>query len=231
MDKGKSNLTGETYSDRLSEKGNFIYEREELIISGPLPISFRINYSSMEEWPGGCMGEGWRHNFETRLRIEKTGGLTVCRADGKELPCQKMPGGLYASVLEDRRGKLIKEKHGYRYCDESGMSYVFDQEGKAMHTNDRNGNTVTFSHDQYGRLTSAKSANGELTYGYNRSGYLATITDHAGRKVTLCYNYGKLWKLIDPLCHICTYSYNWNGKLESVTALHTTTDPLTGAIP
>lgn len=51
--------------------GNFIYEKEELIISGKSRLSFHIFYNSMDKNGKSSLGDGWRHNYEILIKKEK----------------------------------------------------------------------------------------------------------------------------------------------------------------
>lgn len=64
-----------------------------------------------------------------------------------------------------------------------------------------------------------KSSNGgEYFYSYNAEGYMIGVCDHVGRKVHLRYRYGKLYQYVDACGYVYTYTYNENGKLDSITA-------------
>lgn len=209
--------------------GNFIYEKEDLVIFGITQLSFHLFYNSLEEDRGGCLGEGWHHNFELYIRKEEGGRrLSVCMGDGRELPYERTLGNLYVPVFGDG-GVLKREDNGYRYSAPSGApngvtdgvpsgtEYFFGADGLLLERKDKNGNTDLFTHDGQGRLIKAEGANGgELRYHYNKEGKLICVQDHTGREARLWYRYGKLWKFINAAGQTYTYLYNENGKLESV---------------
>lgn len=89
--------------------GNFIYEKEELIIPGISRLSFKIFYNSMDETLGS-IGEGWHHSHEIYIRREKAGMLTICQGDGKEISYRALTGGLYAPMMGDKG--LLTENRG-----------------------------------------------------------------------------------------------------------------------
>lgn len=195
--------------------GNFIYEKEELIIPGITRMSFKIFYNSMDKG-GGSIGKGWYHNHEMHIRKEGIGSLFLCQGDGKEIPYRALTGGLYVPVLGDK-GMLAETKEGFRYVDGAGKEYVFSPEGWLLTRKDKNGNADIYTRDAGGRVASVKGANGgELLFTYNKEGYLIRVKDHTGREVRLWYRYGKLWKFVNPLGHAYIYEYNENGKLKSV---------------
>lgn len=194
--------------------GNFIYEREGLIIPGTTQLSFRIFYNAMDRDTERSLGRGWHHNNDVYIKSDGQ-FFYICLEDGREL--------LYECGLNHRYlpvngtvGTLEKEKDGFLYCDKEGIKYFFEEDGKLIARKDRNGNTDTFAYDD-GQLVKVSGANGgELKYFYNKEGKLIKIQDHTGREIQLWYQYGNLCKLITELDHIYTYQYNENGKLESV---------------
>ena len=195
--------------------GNFLYEKEDLIIPGMTRLSFKASYNSMDE-TRGSMGEGWHHNHETCLRREKAGMLTLCRGDGKEIPYRPLAGGLYAPVMGDK-GLLAESSGGWRYVDGEGEEHIFSPEGRLLVHKDKKGSTRTYTYNEKGQVTSVEGAGGiRLLFRYNKENNLISVKDHTDREVRLWYRYGKLWKFVNALEYEYTYGYNENGKLESV---------------
>ena len=62
--------------------GNFIYEKEDLVIPGITTLSFKICSNSMDKG-GGSSGKGWHHNHEMYIHREKNGMVQICRGMGK----------------------------------------------------------------------------------------------------------------------------------------------------
>ena len=197
--------------------GNFIYEKEELIISGKSRLSFHIFYNSMDKNGKSSLGDGWRHNYEILIKKEKDGGfIKICLGDGHEIPYRPTADDLYLPIFGDV-GVVKKEKEGFSYYLPEDIEYRFDQEGRLLTKKDSNGNIDVFEHNEKGQLKRVRGANGgELFYIYNKEGNLICVKDHAGREVKIWYRYGKLWKYVTSLGHTYTYTYNENGKLDSV---------------
>lgn len=63
--------------------GNFIYEKEELQISGRMPLSFHRFYNALEEQEGS-LGTGWIHNYEVHLKIEDETSCVLCKEEGAQ---------------------------------------------------------------------------------------------------------------------------------------------------
>ncbi len=197
--------------------GNYIYEKEALVIPGIVPLSFRIFYNSMEDGDGGCIGSGWHHNYEMHVRYkDDEKRVYLCLADGRELPYCCTPGDIYVPLFGNT-GLLKKKTNGFLYCDTEGVEYIFDKGGQLVSRKEKNGNVDSFIYNEENQLIEVAGANGgKLVYIYNKEGNLICVKDHAGREVQLWYRYRKLWKFVNASGYTYVYDYNENGKLESV---------------
>ncbi len=197
--------------------GNFIYEKEDLVIHGITTLSFHITYNSMEEYSGGALGEGWHHNYEISVDDKGDGMLELHLGDGRVVPYRRSIGNLYTPLLKGI-GLIKQEPNGYHYATGQGMEYTFDKQGRLLTRKDRNGNTDRFVYNSSGQLCEARGANGGiLYYRYNKEGNLYHVSDHTGREVCLRYSYRVLQQYINPSGQTYTYQYNENLRLESVT--------------
>ena len=196
--------------------GNFVYEKEDLIIRGITKLPFHVTYASMGENKGGSLGAGWHHNYEIFIEEAKGGVLWLHLGGGQMIPCMRSLGDVYE--LAGTAGLLRKETDGYRYVSGNGMEYQFDQYGKIVERKDREGNTDTFQYNKDGQLAQVNGANGgSLYYEYNKEGNLYRVSDHTGREVRLCYRYRVLCQFINSSGQSYTYQYNENLRLESLT--------------
>ncbi|MEZ3490806.1 MAG: DUF4280 domain-containing protein, partial [Lachnospiraceae bacterium] len=197
--------------------GNFIYEKEDLVIHGITTLSFHITYNSMEEYSGGSLGEGWHHNYEISVDDKGDGMLDLHLGDGRVVPYRRSIGNLYTPLLKGI-GLIKQEPDGYHYAAGKEMEYTFDKKGRLLARKDRNGNTDRFVYNSSGQLCEARGANGGiLYYRYNKEGNLYHVSDHTGREVCLRYSYRVLQQYINPSGQTYTYQYNENLRLESVT--------------
>ena len=197
--------------------GNFIYEKEDLVIHGITTLSFHITYNSMEEYSGGALGEGWHHNYEISVDDKGDGMLDLHLGDGRVVPYRRSIGNLYTPLLKGI-GLIKQEPDGYHYAAGQGMEYTFDKQGRLLARKDRSGNTDRFVYNSSGQLCEARGANGGiLYYRYNKEGNLYHVSDHTGREVRLRYSYRVLQQYINPSGQAYTYQYNENLRLESVT--------------
>ena len=195
--------------------GNFIYEKEDLVIRGIIKLSFRMTYCSMAGNCGGCLGEGWHHNYEIFIEEKETGILYLHLGNGQIVPGIKNVGNLY--VLSGISGLLKKEDGGYRYVNGAGLEYYFDKDGRITQRKDRYGNADSFLYDKSGQLIEVRGANGGiLHYEYNNEGNLYRVSDHTGREVRIGYCYRVLCQFINSSGQEYTYHYNENLRLKSV---------------
>jgi len=197
--------------------GNYIYEKEDLVINGNMPLSFQLFYNAMDCGDQQVLGEGWNHNYGVRLiKIKEEELLGIVLEDGRELPyCRKL-GDSYAPVMGDG-GILSRSENGYQLETEDGTVYEFDQEGKLYSQKDRNGNKRKFTYNSDGLLECVDNGTGgRLNYTYNKERKLIYVEDHTGRKISLIYQYGKLRWFTNSMGNTYTYEYNENGKLNGI---------------
>lgn len=196
--------------------GNFLYEKEDLVIPGMTKMSFHIFYNSLEEGKGTCLGMGWHHNYEIFIEQRAEGIEHLHLGDGRELLFQRSIGNVYLPVFGGV-GLLRKDADGYCYVL-GNQELIFGRDGLLRTATDKNGNANIFSYNEQGQLEQVVGANGGvLNYQYNKEGNIYRIYDHTGREVYLWYSYGLLRKFQNSMGYIYSYEYNENGRLESVT--------------
>lgn len=196
--------------------GNYVYEKEDLIVRGGMPLSFHLFYNAMGGVEQGNLGDGWSTNYGVYLKKEFGDKLlSLILEDGHCAPYGQGPDGEYISVMGDG-GAIIKSNTGYLYEHEQGIIYEFDHDGKMVKQRDKNGNFRVFIYEN-GFLKKVKNSSGAwLYYIYNDEKKLIYVDDHTGRRVCLRYQYGKLRRYIDSGNNTYIYEYNENGKLAEV---------------
>lgn len=195
--------------------GNFIYEKEDLMIGGISKLFFHMVYYSAGKNQGGSIGEGWHHNYEIFVEKKDAGILCLHLGDGQNILCKQTIGDIY--MLDGTTGFLKRNADGYCYVSGRNVEYLFDKDGRIIERKNGNGNTDTFSYNKAGQLIEVHGANGGvLYYDYNREGNLYRVSDHTGRQIQLCYSYRVLRKFINSSGQEYIYQYNENMCLESV---------------
>ena len=66
--------------------GSYIYEKEDLVSGGKMPLSFKMFYNSMDCGEQGDLGSGWSHNYGVCLKQVDGDLHSVVLEDGKEAP-------------------------------------------------------------------------------------------------------------------------------------------------
>jgi RHS repeat-associated protein len=145
----------------------------------------------------GPFGYGWTFNFGASLSVNGTTKVvTVTNANGSTASFTPTEGGAYSAAPWVQATLLLNGEGNYIYTLPDQRVLTFNSSGVLQKLADRNGNTTT------------------LSYG---SGHLETITDPAGRKLTLAYNgEGLIESAKDPMGHVVKYTYE-SKNLASVT--------------
>ncbi|MDA6840401.1 RHS repeat protein, partial [Escherichia coli] len=79
---------------------------------------------------------------------------------------------------------------------------------------------VTSSYNETGRVTEVSSAEGTIDYQYNGQGYLVSVTNMNGDKVSYTYDaYGNRTSMTYPDGRMVSYTYDAMNRMTSVTGL------------
>ena len=194
--------------------GNFIYEHEDLKVAGEIPLSFHRYYNSKDSRTG-VLGGCFLHNYQIALEKEADGTIGVRLADG-QINYHDKKGQEY--IARNTALEFLKEtEQGYILVHPGQENISFDQEGKMLRKEDRNGRGISFFYCEDGKLKKAETDNGSsLTYCYNQMGQLKKVTDHTGRSVLLQYEEEKLKKVITASGAEYVYRYGENGRITEV---------------
>ena len=194
--------------------GNFIYEHEDLKVAGEIPLSFHRYYNSKDSRTG-VLGRCFLHNYQIALEKEADGTIGVRLADG-QINYHDNKGQEY--IARNTALEFLKEtEQGYILVHPGQENISFDQEGKMLRKEDRNGRGISFFYCEDGKLKKAETDNGSsLTYCYNQMGQLKKVTDHTGRSVLLQYEEEKLKKVITASGAEYVYRYGENGRITEV---------------
>lgn len=195
--------------------GNFVYEKEDLVVSGAVPLKFRRFYNRIDE-RSGVMGKGWRHNYEIRLIMEED-RYVLLKGDGQEETYLREENG-EAAPLFGMPGRLRRTEDGYEYQTWNNQEYVFDQEGRLVQTREKNKKRLGFSYDSQRRLVRVSNCHGAwLDYQYDRNtGMLVQVRDHTGRKIALSYELGRLKEVRNGTEDRYQYDYDKEKRLYRI---------------
>lgn len=193
--------------------GNYIYEKEFLLIDGTIPLEFHVFYNGLQE-NAGILGKGWNHNYETRLHSD--GDMVyISRGDGYQQTFYKAAEQRYIGF----NGTFdVLEENGdtYRLKNKEGEVLTFSNSGLLLTKKNTDGEGLTFTYRQDGRLEKAENQAGDhLIFKYDRE-HLIRVRDHTGRALDLGYSGGLLDEIVNPAGEKLHYGYTPEGKLSSI---------------
>jgi YD repeat-containing protein len=196
--------------------GNETTTQTDLVVGGRGPaLNLIRTYNShlaAKQTKAGPFGFGWTGSYSAHLELTYGGAAaTVYQDDGSTVTFTRPGKGLLGEGGEELtfnpagpwsapsglvEATLADEGSGYVYTLPNQIVLHFNEHGELTSEADRDGNT--------------------LTMGYE-SGHLVSVTDAAGRKLTLAYNAeGEVESAKDPMGHTIKYVYE-GGNLKSVT--------------
>jgi RHS repeat-associated protein len=193
-------------------------------------LSFTLSYSSSSlaiERYSALMGYGWTNNHDIRLifpsdNLGETGYILFKSDSANQYRFKDNGDGTYTTdagifaALTRQNGTPVT----YTLIDTSQNVYTFNANGKITAWTNALGFYWSYAYDETGRLRRVTDDTGLrfLEFGYDAQNRIHTVTDHAGRSVTLGYNpSGDLTSLIDVLNHTWTYTYDAAHHLRLVT--------------
>jgi YD repeat-containing protein len=155
------------------------------------------------------MGKGW--DFSGNISVETSGNDVIIHdGDGRADKFYRQSGGTYTCREFFREGSLSGQTFTLTFADKGRWVFrpfnAATAPGKIAQSIDRNGNTMTYAYNGTGQLTTVTDAlNRAVQFAYNGSGLLTSVTDFAGRVVT--------------------YTYDGNGNLATMTTPAVTGTP------
>jgi len=200
--------------------GEFNYTNEDFLIPGRgINIAVSHLYKSRRAY-NGRWGYGWFINYDTKIRRLENDNLLLIDEAGRKNEYVKngtvydSPKGFDDILTENTDGT-------YTRTLKNGITYDFNVNGALVGIADRNGNALTLTYDDEGKLPiTGKSQffvsqeTGVLAYDYK----LTQVSDSSGRTLTFSYNEkGRLEKMTDPEGREITYIYDENDNLIKIT--------------
>ncbi len=181
-----------------SYAGNLFYERQDIFVPGRglnLDLTFYYNSSQQRDWGYGF---GWSNIYNIVLEFKTGAQYVVTWGDGRQDIFVKQgndfipPSNVYHKLEQ-------YEPNKYRLTTKHGLKYFFEGFNRVSKIEDRNGNTLVFTYNQYG---------------------INNITDPSGRVLQFVWQNARMTKIVmafnsPPLNW--DYTYNNKGNLEKVT--------------
>jgi RHS repeat-associated protein len=165
-------------------------------------------------------GAGWSLDAVQRLWpvtggviLELPGGTSLWFANGGTSGTFVTPAGDF-STLAQNTGTGV-----YTRTMKDGTKINFDSTGKQTSVVDRNGTTLTFAYNASNLLSTITDAYNQVTsFSYNAQNRVSTIQDPANRVVSLGYDASnRLTSIADPDGALWTYGYDSANRMTTLT--------------
>ena len=152
---------------------------------------------------------------EKMLGTEADGTIGVRLADG-QINYHDKKGQEY--IARNTALEFLKEtEQGYILVHPGQENISFDQEGKMLRKEDRNGRGISFFYCEDGKLKKAETDNGSsLTYCYNQRGQLEEVKDWLGTTKIAMDEAGRIASVTDPYGKTVGYEWGSMGKRTAV---------------
>lgn len=212
---GPKNCDDITTKPVVVATGNKVLSELDFAVTstGVSPLSLTRSYDKQNSIKG-MFGANWVSNIEQSLSFEFNG--TQCRSPLSGLPSCSTSGQTITKVLAIRSNGYAAGLVPFStdiWKDSEGNQV--QRVGSEWRLTTRQGGTEVY--DTYGRpLTIKDSRSVGLTYSYNGSNQLATITHTSGRSIGLTWTGNKVTTITAPNSKAYTYGYNAGGYLTSV---------------
>ena len=201
--------------------GSLTYERTDLREEGAKPLAFTATYRSRNAGKDYGLGHGWSHNHMYSLLFGHASAMALL-PDGKKAYFRLGYDGQWAA----REGSEFsfypqgeEGQEGFLMTSKAGAAYLFDSEGRISSITEKDGEVTEYAYSPQGRLETAASRAGQLTFAYTPENRISEVTDSSGRHVK--YFYDGAGDLIssencEETDNTLNYAYDGNHCLETV---------------
>lgn len=224
LDKAGMNPLAYTSWPVNTASGSLTETATDLKLAGPgIPFAWSRTYNSRDT-TSGALGPGWSHPFEAKLTVidQTTGELEYRAGSGQRTRFTKTSGGgtglaNYAAKGFDGALKRLTD-NTYQIVTRDQRTFKFDTSGALTQMKPRFGPATTLAYTS-GKLSSiTDSAGRTITVAYSGSNptLIEQVTLPDGRYVQYGYTGSSLTSVRDPRGKIWTLSYDGNGRLASI---------------
>ncbi|HOI59658.1 MAG TPA: DUF6531 domain-containing protein, partial [Methanoculleus sp.] len=161
--------------------GNAVETATDLVYPSAhrLGLTFGRTYNSRAE-TSGILGTGWTHTYGATLTppVSPDPYLKVADPTGRARYFTEESAGVYKGAFNDHTRVLVLVNGNYAWYPLDGTVFIFSPAGLLLHIQDIAGNRLSLTYDAQDRpaAVSDASTGRALTFNYNGSGLLATIT-------------------------------------------------------
>ncbi len=177
---------------------------------------FSSTYNSLD---GGVteLGVGWSSSLDAQVRFVDGGVVEVEWVDGRLLRFVDDGTGTFAPPSAFNGELFLTADGGYRIDSYGGSSHLFNAGGQLVQMSNWDGQTVTRSYDDAGRVTAQSSSLGlSLSFSYV-DGLLTTVTTSDGRSLDFTHDAGLVTSWSNPEGETTTFTYGDEGFIATMT--------------
>lgn len=184
----------------------------------PLALEVSLNYRSSIPTAPSTIGNGWSHSYEMSLQNGAQNSKVFWYQGTRRIYINYK--NAYYAPRGDFSTLVLNGNGTWTITEPDGLKRNFDSSGVITSLSDRYGNILTFNYSNTKLSNVTDPSARSVSFGYDPSGKLITITDPNNKGYTLNYPppSGKLDTLTLPGGDYWRYTYNAsNGLLESKT--------------
>jgi RHS repeat-associated protein len=218
---GGSSDSGKRAGDPVDTATGFFYvDKTDMVLAGRIPIvitrTYRTNLNN--QGPFG-IGTSWPYDVHLASPPDGSGDASILVSAGNRQDYfSRVSFTTFASLTSPalRGAELRVDIRRLRFKD--GSFWQFDSTGRLESQTDRNGNVITFSRDNLGRIVRIELfRGGALSISYTDAG-IASIADSIGRQVRYSYDaLGRLETVTDPSGGVTRYTYDSSHRMLTLT--------------
>ena len=201
--------------------GRYTYSAQVVDIGSSNVTTTYSGSTDLLNYSGSAFGAGWTLQGLERIYSESGGVILDLGDDGRTLWFASSgggSGGSYTDPAGEFSTLVANSGGGWTDTLTNGDKVVFNSGGYETETIDTNNNIITYAYDASHQLTTISDYLGNNTVlSYSSGGYLQSITDPAGRITTITNSGGNLTEAELPDGSTWNYAYSSGGQLTKMT--------------
>jgi RHS repeat-associated protein len=217
---------GLTYTSRpvSTSSGSLSESYIDLKLAGPgIPFEWIRSYNSRDTTAGG-LGTGWTHPYEAKITVANptTGELEYRAGSGQRIAFTKVTGGGTGAATYRGKGfdgtmKRLSD-NSYEMKTRDQRTFLFDTGGKLTQIKPRflPAATLTYSSGKLSSITDSAGRTVSLTYNVADPSLIERVTLPDSRYVEYGYTSGRLASVLDARGETWTLSYDGSGRLTDI---------------
>ncbi len=197
--------------------GQYYDASDDLLLGGPLDLSFSRYYSSALSVAGfsSALGVNWMSNFDVALSVSGATAKALLFG-GKVVQFTGSGGAWQLQSPADIAYQLALSGGVYKLMDPVNRKiYTFNSDGALTRIEDRNGNAITVTPGPFGPTAISDGLGRTLTPTYT-NGQLTKVQDQGGRAFVYAYNGNLLVSATDQYNATTNYTYTTSGSLTGL---------------